>query len=464
VFFGLLALNLIIDVPAECPAAAFEARMAGILAEVTGEARLEVQHQGGVWVAELALGTGVRRLVGSDCATLLDAVGLSLEVALLAGPPEVPVPAAPGEGERGLAAGPQQPIAGPKGSKISPEDSKIGLDGPKTSPEDSKIGLDGPKTSPEDSKIGLDGPKTSPEDSKIGLDGPKTSPEDSKIGLDGPKTSPEKPKNVSKKPTMASEKPIMASEKPTMASEKPIVASEKPIVASEKPIVASEKPIVASEKPIVASEKPIVASEKPIVVSEKPIVASEKPIVVSDKPIMGSEKPIVASDKPIVGSNPFFARAPRITAAALLDLGTTPGLTAGAVVGFEYPLGPGRLGIEAAWLASAEAASGPGTVHADAFAARLIGCLDGSPVGLCGTATAAFQRVGGEGFDINHKAQTPFLSAGVRARHELWLAPVSLWLEAALPLSRTRLRVDGEVVWETSPVVLQLGLGGRFDL
>ena len=455
-FFGLLALNLIIDVPAECPAAAFEARMAGILAEVTGEARLEVQHQGGVWVAELALGTGVRRLVGSDCATLLDAVGLSLEVALLAGPLEGGVLEAT-PGEVGLDAAALRPDAATASVKRPAEPPERPAERPGRPAERPRRPPSTPKRPAEPSKR----PPSIPErPAELSAHQP-TIPERPAELPARPPSIPERPAELPARPPSIPERQPSSPERPPSIPERPAELSAPQPSIPERPPSIPERPPSIPERPAELSARPPSIPERPQSIPERPPSIPERPPSIPERPAELSERPPSIPERP--PSIPERLDA-RVTAAALADLGTTPGLTAGAVVGFEYPLGPGRLGIEAAWLASAEAATGPGMVHADAFAARLIGCLDGTPVGLCGTATAAFQRVGGEGFDINREAQTPFLSAGVRARHELWLAPVSLWLEAALPLSRTRLRVDGLVVWETSPVVLQLGLGGRFDL
>ena len=141
----------------------------------------------------------------------------------------------------------------------------------------------------------------------------------------------------------------------------------------------------------------------------------------------------------------------------------TPALSGGPVGEVSLRIGPASVGMGGRWLAPVEGNRRGGAVQADLGLMDLTGCAWLRRYGLCGFAAIGLQGAEGDAFAVNRSGDAFFLAAGLRGVADWDLTPhlflrggAELWV----PLSVTRLRVDGEVVWETAPVGVGLLLGG----
>jgi hypothetical protein len=143
-----------------------------------------------------------------------------------------------------------------------------------------------------------------------------------------------------------------------------------------------------------------------------------------------------------------------VSAGALLDLST------GLEVGGRWRRGRLLLAFEGRGERAPPARQGPATVDGWRASAAFVPCLAPGPIQVCGVGRVGGFTARGERLAPSRAGRGVVAEAGARAA---WLLgrddlAAALYLEAAAPLVRTRLLVDGQPRWESPPVVVTLGL------
>jgi hypothetical protein len=144
-----------------------------------------------------------------------------------------------------------------------------------------------------------------------------------------------------------------------------------------------------------------------------------------------------------------------LSAGALLDLST------GLELGGRWRRGGLLLAFEARGERALRARQGPGIIEGWRGSAALVPCLAGA-IQLCGVARVGGFTARGEGLVAARAGRGVLAEAGGRAAWQLGRDDLAMmvYLEAAAPLVRTRLLVDGQPRWRSPPVVVSLGLTG----
>ena len=156
----------------------------------------------------------------------------------------------------------------------------------------------------------------------------------------------------------------------------------------------------------------------------------------------------------------------RIGAMLLGSYGVAPNLSAGLALSAGARFRDVSLDVELRAEVPTEVAGDNGTVRGAPFTAALVPCGHVDVVALCGVLRAgAFY---GEGVDAveSKSALSAYTAVGLRGGAEIPVTPsVDLRVigEASTPITSVELRLGPEVVWETPPVGLSIGvgLGGR---
>ncbi len=143
------------------------------------------------------------------------------------------------------------------------------------------------------------------------------------------------------------------------------------------------------------------------------------------------------------------------------SLGVSPGIAPVITVGAGYERPTWSVGLETRYDLPRDRDFGGGAVRADLLGGAALGCLRWLRFGACASVAAGAQRTAGDGFEQVRHTRTPFVAAGVRGTVAWQLAPgwrLRVWGDGWAPLSRTTLRIDGEIAWESPPVAGDLGL------
>lgn len=396
-----LLATLILEAPPECPA--------GSLADLAGPGEVRLVRVAQGFRALVRQGSGERVLEATDCASLLVAVRVSLEVAGLMEPPEALGPVVPGA----QAAAPGSRIGAPLAA------ARRVTSAPPPNERDRK-GLPAPAESP---ARDLQGPPNPAEDSIKDPQGPRV------LALS----------------------PIEDPQDPPAPAESPIDDLRGPLAAAGSPTKDLQGPLAAAEGPAKDLQGPLAAAESPT----KDLPDPPAPAESSD--LQGAPV-VVDANEPLDEPNTIALRL-----AAVIDYGSTPAATAGALLGLEWRPGPWSIGLEARGLLAGQADEGPGQVRARALGGSVVGCRTFDGPALCGTVTWGLQPVEGVGYSQNRSTTTAWAVAGLRARYDVefgqhWPGIGGL-LELGAPVAVTRLTIDGRSVWSTSPVLVMVGIG-----
>jgi hypothetical protein len=145
-----------------------------------------------------------------------------------------------------------------------------------------------------------------------------------------------------------------------------------------------------------------------------------------------------------------------LSAGALLDLST------GLELGGRWRRGRLLLAFEGRGERPLRAHQGPALIEGWRGSAALVPCLSPGAIQLCGVARAGGFTARGEGLVAARAGRGLLAEAGGRAAWQLGRDDLAMmvYLEAAAPLVRTRLLVDGQPRWRSPPVVVSLGLSG----
>jgi len=147
-----------------------------------------------------------------------------------------------------------------------------------------------------------------------------------------------------------------------------------------------------------------------------------------------------------------------LSAGALLDLST------GLEVGGRWRRGRMLVAFEGRAERALRARDGPATVDGWRGSAALVPCLAPGPLQLCGVARAGGFTVRSEGLEVSRPGRGLLAEAGGRAVWQLGReVGVAVYVEAAAPLVRTRLLVDGQPWWASPPLVVTLGLAAVME-
>lgn len=138
-----------------------------------------------------------------------------------------------------------------------------------------------------------------------------------------------------------------------------------------------------------------------------------------------------------------------------LGLGAVPFPTAAFGLGLAWRAEAWTAGLEVHYQPPTRRDFRDGEVQADLIAGGLTGCLRWRRFAGCGLALAGDQRAGSAGFERTGDVRTPFVALGARGAVEwatwpAWRLRVQGDLWGAL--SRTTLRIDGDVAWSSPPV------------
>ena len=158
----------------------------------------------------------------------------------------------------------------------------------------------------------------------------------------------------------------------------------------------------------------------------------------------------------------------RIGAMLFGSYGVAPNASAGLALSLGARYRDVSLDLELRAEVPTEIDGDNGTVRGAPFTAALVPCGHVDAVALCGVLRAgAFY---GEGVDAvaSRSALSAYTAIGVRGGAEIPIGPsVDLRVlgEATTPVTSVELRLGPEVVWDTPPVALSIGvgLGGRLE-
>ena len=189
---------------------------------------------------------------------------------------------------------------------------------------------------------------------------------------------------------------------------------------------------------------------------------------IADEPEPPPSRPAASPEPYVPGPAESPARPPlswRAQAGLLGGWGSAPAPSLGFTVGGAVESEGWSLGIEGRADLPSSMALRAGEASAGLAVASLVPCLRFGMASACGLATGGVRQVAGDGLDNARHATVPYFAFGGRAAFALPISKrVALVLhgDVTAPVTKTRLTVDGEVVWTSPAIAVALGLGVAF--
>jgi len=150
----------------------------------------------------------------------------------------------------------------------------------------------------------------------------------------------------------------------------------------------------------------------------------------------------------------------RAGAGTQLAFGSAPSAAVGVALGVELRRGARSFAVEGRADLPAERPVERGTISGSVVAASAVPCVHPGAFAACGLVSVGAFRGAGHGLEDSRQVTTPYVALGGRVARDVPLGSLvgTFHLDLALPLSRTRLTVDGNEVWSSPPVSAVLGL------